>query len=116
MTKKSWKLKLADWLISSHRKNNDSPDELEPDADVPYNTIGGTKISVARQHRGRIIDSEHESVHFTVHRASGGYVVETCFYDNRKDHNHRSLHIITSQEDFSDELGKAVFMELLKNR
>lgn len=96
----SWKVRLARWLMSSqHEKHGE---QLVSVADSP--------------HRSRILDNNRNAVHFTIHHASGGYVVETTFYDERKDHHNRSLHIITSQEDFSAELGKTVFMEMLKNR
>jgi hypothetical protein len=62
------------------------------------------------------IDRGNGTVTFTIHPASGGYVVESSYYDERKDRHERSLHIITSQENFSEELGKAVFMDVLKNR
>jgi len=92
----SLKIKLGRWLLHS------SSDEPE-------------KISIGSQ-RGRILDNDRNAVNFTIHHASGGYVVETNYYDKRNDNHLRSLHIITSQEDFSEELGKAVFMEMLKNR
>mgnify|MGYP000583671071 CR=1 FL=1 len=62
------------------------------------------------------LDRHDGTINFTIHPASGGYVVETQYYDKKTDDHKRNLHIITSQEDFSEELGKAVFMDLLKNR
>jgi hypothetical protein len=71
---------------------------------------------VSAMHEVRSIDRGDGTVTFTIHPASGGYVVESNYYDDRNDRHQRSLHIITSQEDFSQELGKAVFMDILKNR
>lgn len=64
----------------------------------------------------RILDRHNNTVTFSVHPANGGYVVESSFYSEREDRHQRALHIITSQEDFAQELGHAVFMDMLKNR
>lgn len=93
----NWKARLARWLMSSQEEKY----------------VEAPQLSSASN---RILGNGRNAVNFTIHHASGGYVVETTFYDERKDNHIRSLHIITSQEDFSDELGKAVFMEMLKNR
>ena len=71
-----------------------------------------TSISVS----DRILDRHNDTVTFSVHPASGGYVVESAYYNEREDRHMRGLHIITSEEDFAKELGNAVFMDLLKNR
>jgi len=70
--------------------------------------IGSISIS------DRILDRHTNTVQFSVHPASGGYVVESSFYNEREDRHERNLHIITSQEDFSKELAQAVFMDMLK--
>ena len=95
-----FKLRLAKWLT----KDVDRAERYEKELAIPVAKVG------------RILDNDRNAVNFTIHHASGGYVVETNYYDNRKDEHNRSLHIITSQEDFSEELGKAVFMEMLKHR
>jgi hypothetical protein len=58
----------------------------------------------------------HDPIKFTVHKASGGYVVETSYFDEKTDRQYYNLHIITDEEDFNQELGKAVFMDMLKRR
>jgi len=92
----SWRVRLANWLLGTedHQENQ--------------------LVTAMREVRG--IDRGDGTVTFTIHPASGGYVVESNYYDDRNDRHQRSLHIITSQEDFSEELGKAVFMDILKNR
>jgi hypothetical protein len=60
------------------------------------------------------LSSQDGTVNFSVHPASGGYVVETSYYNEITDRHERQLYIITSQEDFSSELGKAVFMSMLR--
>ena len=64
----------------------------------------------------RVLDRHNNTVTFSVHPASGGYVVESSYYNEREDRHMRGLHIITSEEDFAKELGNAVFMDILKNR
>lgn len=92
----SWRVRLAHWLIGSE---DDQEHQL---------------ASAIREVQG--IDRGDGTVTFTIHPASGGYVVESNYYDDRNDRHQRSLHIITSQENFSEELGKAVFIDILKNR
>jgi len=93
----NWKMRLAQWLMRHEQETKEA-----------NLVIGGS-------HRGRILDHDRHAVNFTIHKASGGYVVESTFYDEKRDQHNRSLHIITNQEDFSEELGKAVFMEMLKH-
>ncbi len=49
-----------------------------------------------------------------VYKASGGFVVETRFYDDHKDRHNNSMHVITEEQDLGDALGKIVMMEALK--
>lgn len=79
----------------------------------PEKNIFGMDIQLSNR---RSLAEDSGTVSFTVHTASGGYVVESSYYDEHKDRTERTLHIITSQEDFSSELGKAVFMALLKSK
>jgi hypothetical protein len=58
----------------------------------------------------------HDSIKFTIHKASGGYVLESVYYDEGTDRRYHNLHIISSEEDFNEELGKAVFMDLLRKK
>lgn len=76
---------------------------------------GGNQLSVSIGPE-RILDRHNNTVTFSVHPANGGYVIESSFYSEREDRHQRSLHIITSEEDFAKELGHAVFMDMLKNR
>lgn len=92
--KMTWRQRLANWLTADD-----------------YEESMGLAIQ-----ENRSIDRGDGTVTFTIHPASGGYVVESSYYDDRKDRHERHLHIITSQENFSEELGKAVFMDMLKNR
>ena len=62
----------------------------------------------------RTPDEGDDSFNFTVYNANGGKIVEVKNYDENKDRWHRSLHIITSDEDFGESIGKIVFVEMLK--
>jgi len=72
--------------------------------------------SSSMSRNSQILGGDRQQVNFTVHTATGGYVVESSFYDEKHDRHNRNLTIITSQEDFAEELGKAVFMDLIRNR
>jgi len=74
------------------------------------NAINTVRIS------DNILDRHNNTVTFSVHPASGGYVVESSYYNEREDRHQRGLHIITSEEDFAKELAHAVFMDMLKTK
>jgi hypothetical protein len=74
-----------------------------------HNTISG-----GRNHHSQSLGSENEPLRFTVYNASGGKIVEISHYDSRTDRHTTSLHIITSDEDFGEELGKIAFLEAIK--
>ena len=51
---------------------------------------------------------------FKVQAVSGGTIVESRWYDYKKDENRTKLHIITQEENLADSIGKIVTMELLQ--
>jgi hypothetical protein len=51
---------------------------------------------------------------FKVQAVLGGTVVESRWYDYKKDENRVKLHIITQEENLSESIGKIVTMELLQ--
>ena len=51
---------------------------------------------------------------FKVQAVSGGTVVESRWYDYKKDEHRVKLHIITQEENLSESIGKIVTMELLQ--
>jgi hypothetical protein len=55
-----------------------------------------------------------DPITFKVQAVSGGTVVESRWYDNKKDENRVKLHIITQDENLSESIGKIVTMELLQ--
>ena len=55
-----------------------------------------------------------DPITFRVQSVSGGTVVESRWYDHKKDENRVKLHIITPEESLSESIGKIVTMELLQ--
>ncbi len=75
----------------------------------------GSKMATLTSSRGhQSLSSENEPLRFTVYNASGGKIVEVSHYDQKRDRHDTSLHIIGSDEDFGESLGKIAFIELLK--
>lgn len=57
---------------------------------------------------------DSEGMRLQIYRASGGYVVETRYYDRHKDRNFNTMHVITEDQDLGNALGKIVMMEALQ--
>ena len=55
-----------------------------------------------------------DPIRFTVQAVNGGTIIETRWYDQRKDESRVKLHIVTSNQDLSESIGKIVTMELLQ--
>ena len=55
-----------------------------------------------------------DPINFRVQTVSGGTVVESRWYDYKKDEHRTKLHIITPDESLSESIGKIVTMELLQ--
>ena len=81
-------------------------------------TYDHRKMSTGSLGRGNnhihTLSNETEPLRFTIYNASGGKIVEITHYDQKTDRHHTSLHIIASDENFGEELGKIAFVELLK--
>jgi len=85
------------------------------------------EVKVARRKgRGAIANSlamcDNESpgidlpdpIRFSVQAVNGGTIIETRWYDPKKDESRVKLHIVTSDQDLSESIGKIVTMELLQ--
>lgn len=55
-----------------------------------------------------------DPIMFKVQAVSGGTIVESRWYDHKKDEQRVKLHIITQDENLSESIGKIVTMELLQ--
>jgi hypothetical protein len=49
-----------------------------------------------------------------IYGASGGTIIETTKYDQKKDENRHSLHEVTEDKDLGEELSKIITMEQLR--
>jgi hypothetical protein len=84
------------------------------DQPVAYDNRKISATIASGRHHGHTLGSENEPLRFTVYNASGGKIVEINHYDQRTDRHHTSLHVITGDENFGEELGKIAFIELIK--
>jgi hypothetical protein len=55
-----------------------------------------------------------DPIRFRVQQVSGGTIIETKYYDHKKDEERVKLHIVTAEENLSESIGKIVTMELLQ--
>ena len=88
---KSLRRRIRDWL-------NDDDDSM---------VIAGT-----RGHDVSHLDSQ--GFRLQVYKASGGIVIETHAYDEKKDRSNIGLYVITEDQDVGYELGKIITFENLK--
>jgi hypothetical protein len=59
-------------------------------------------------------DLHSQSFRLNIYGASGGTIVETTKYDQKKDENRHSLHVVTEDKDLGEELAKIITMEQLR--
>jgi len=55
-----------------------------------------------------------DPIRFSVQAVNGGTLIETKWYDYKKDEQRVKLYIVTSDQDLSESIGKIVTMELLQ--
>ncbi len=75
-------------------------------------------LASAKQHGIRpveVSDSlDTRAVKFKMYKASGGTIIETAMYDDRKDRHNVSLYVVTNDKNLGEEIGKIITMESLK--
>ena len=59
-------------------------------------------------------DLDSNSFRLKIYGASGGTIIETTKYDQKKDENRHSLHVVTEDKDLGQELAKIITMEQLR--
>lgn len=103
------------WLWSNIMKWGwDFNRDLRKDDDlVPLARIRGKYEVVSLDDVESGIDL-NDPITFRVQAVSGGTLVETRWYDSKKDENERKLHIVTGEENLAEAIGRIVTMELLK--
>ena len=62
--------------------------------------------------RGSSLDSR--GMGFTIHQASGGYVLEYSAYDDKSDRHNHNLHIIPSEQDLGQGIAHIITLEMLR--
>jgi len=58
--------------------------------------------------------SDIHGINFTLYSASGGHVLETRLYDEKKDENHNKLYIINDTDDFAKQIAHCITLETLR--
>lgn len=62
--------------------------------------------------RGSQLDSR--GMNFTIHMASGGYVLEYSTYNDKTDRHDNTLHIIPSEQDMGQGIAHIITLEMLR--
>ena len=89
---KSLRRRIRDWL------NDDDDDSM---------VMASTRV-----HDASHLDSQ--GFRLQVYKASGGIVIETHAYDEKKDRSNIGLYVITEGHDVGHEIGKIITFENLK--
>ena len=89
---KSLRRRIRDWL------NDDDDDSM---------VMASTRV-----HDASHLDSQ--GFRLQVYKASGGIVIETHAYDEKKDRSNIGLYVITEGQDIGHEIGKIITFENLK--
>jgi hypothetical protein len=84
----------------------------EDDIHIPRKKRGRDIIAVFEDDDGKI--DLPDPITFKVQAVSGGTLVETRWYDHKKDESLVKLHIVTNEENLAEAIGKIVTMELLQ--
>ena len=82
--------------------------QYPPDNEVPETRTHRRGVLV----RGSSLDSRGMS--FTIHQASGGYVLEYSSYDEKSDRPNHNLHIIPSDQDMGQGIAHIITLEMLR--
>ena len=73
----------------------------------------------SKHHTRRSVLVKGSSLHsrgmnFTIHQASGGYVLEYSAYDDKTDRHNHNLHIIPSDQDMGQGIAHIITLEMLR--
>jgi hypothetical protein len=92
--------KFYRWLGRNIRKVLNEDIEVKPEM-----LVSASKISGVGGH----------GMHFTVHRADGGYVIEQRTFQKRNEDYTHHLHIVTDNKDLGQELAKIITFTNLRS-
>ena len=99
--------------------NTEGRDIYEEKELASYDTPRLKNALQGRHTAGVIVSNNSPSTHsinFQIYPATGGYVAEINFYDEKSDSNVRSLHVIpnTDLSDLGEHISKIITLEMLK--
>lgn len=83
----------------------------------PESTLTSNDVTVSsKRHNGLVRGSRLDSrgMNFTIHQASGGYVLEYSSYDDKTDRHEHNLHIINSDTDLGQGIAHVITLEMLR--
>ena len=92
--KLSLKQKLRNWLLNDN-ENAEQNSSVYADDSGP--------------------DLNSNSFRLNIYGAAGGTIIETTKYDQKKDENRHSLHVVTEDKDLGEELSKIITIEQLRS-
>jgi len=74
------------------------------------------KLSLRQRFKNWLLrdDLSSEGMKFQLYKASGGYVIETRSYDQRKDRSEYHMYIVTDDKNLGNEIGKIITLESLR--
>jgi hypothetical protein len=91
--------------------NRELPDDIHVPARIKSRR-GPNSISICDDSESGI--DLTDPISFKVEAVQGGTLVETRWYDHKRDESIRKLHIVTGEENLADAIGKIVTMELIR--
>jgi len=95
--------------------NRDLRDDglVEPHRPARLRSRGGSNSIAICDDSNDSIDLT-DPISFKVEAVQGGTLVETRWYDHKRDESIRKLHIVNSDQDLAEAIGKIVTMELIR--
>jgi hypothetical protein len=114
MSKPTKKKKLGfikRWMLNSVKE---AVDEERRESNLVSSELIGVKQARLGLNTSASIDQTERAIHFTVHVATGGRVVETRRVDRKTDRTTNGLYVITNEQDFGKEIDKIITMEALR--
>jgi hypothetical protein len=75
-------------------------------------TIGGNQLGIRPQRKADF--NREQSLNFTLHPATGGWILELSHYEPSTDRFNQRLHIINDSDDMGNSIAKILTVELLR--
>lgn len=65
--------------------------------------------------RNSVGEIDKQGMNFTIHPATGGYILEYRVYDTKNDRSDNKLHIINHDQGLGESIGKIITLEILRS-